>query len=364
MRFEQSNVVLTREIAGSQAWGADEIRARGEAMAQAARAIWIGPAEPYEGAEEADDDAVADSAPRQVLRRRFWNGFHAHMAQAHPEVPPFEPRQFKTIRLKSGVPHIGFELRHQLRPSEVAIDVYFWREASFPVWEKLQQEREDADAIIGDSWSFGRPENDGHARWMTVTLAADSDDEAAWPSLYGWLGQKLALLYSGLAPRLRDEMQEGSPQSVESQDITPTKLQQQQFWGALADEMSVCSTTLRPQKPLPQHWTVYAIGRAGFALVPFVNSREDRIGLDLIIGTAEAKAQFQALLSQREAIEAELGFALEWQELPHRRQSKIGCWRMDSPLDDAAKWSEYAGWLRERLVRMDEVFRPLVRALP
>lgn len=363
-RFAQSNIVLTREIGEAQAWDADAIRARGEAMAHAAKAIWAGPAEPYQAADDADDEAAVDGVPRQVLRRRFWNGFHAHMAQTHPEVPPFEPRQFKTIRLKSGVPHIGFELRHMLRPSEVAIDVYFWRTASFPVWERLQEDRAETDALIGDSWSFGRPDDDHQPRWMTVALAADSDDEDAWPSLYGWLGQKLALLYTGLAPLLRDEMREAAPQAAETQGASATKLQQQRFWGVVAEAMTERSTALRPQKPLPQHWTNYAIGRSGFALVPTVNSRDDRIGVELIIGTPNAKQQFQALLAQREAIDAALGFPVEWQELPDQVLSKIGCLREDSPPEDEARWDEYVAWMVNRLVRMDEVFRPLVRALP
>ena len=42
---------------------------------------------------------------------------------------------------------------------------------------------------------------------MTISREADSDDESDWPALYGWLGQKLSLLYQHVAPRLRAEMQ-------------------------------------------------------------------------------------------------------------------------------------------------------------
>lgn len=205
-RFAQSNVVMTRELGDASTWGEDTIRARGQAMAEAALALWTGPKQPYQSQDAAADEAEG-GAQRHELRRKFWNGLLAHVAATHPEVPAFEPRQYKTIRLRSGVTHIGFELRHQLRPSEVAIDVYYWREASFPVWERLQQDRTEIDTLIDDSWTFDRPQNDEHPRSMTITLAADSDDESAWPSLYGWLGQRLALLYAQVAPRLREEMQ-------------------------------------------------------------------------------------------------------------------------------------------------------------
>jgi uncharacterized protein with ParB-like and HNH nuclease domain len=209
-RFAQSNIVMTRELGAESTWSEVVIRSRGESMAEAAVSLWIGPKEPH--APEADErsDAFSGGLQRHEVRQRFWNGLLAHFGAAHPDVPSFEPRHYKSIRLKSGVPHIGFELRHQLRPGEVAVDVYFWREASFPVWERLQADHEEIDALIGDRWTFDRPQDDSHPRWMTVSLATDSDNEDSWPSMYGWLGQRLELLYAKLAPRLRDEMREES----------------------------------------------------------------------------------------------------------------------------------------------------------
>lgn len=204
-RFAQSNVVLTRELAEFDAWGEAQIKARGEQLAREAALIWTGPLEPFVAPQEEAGDELGE-APRYVLRRKFWTGFLDHMANAHPEVPAFDARQFKTIRLSSGVRHIGFELRHMLRPGEVAIDVYFWREASLPVWERLQANPTEINALIDDSWTFGRPADGSNPAWMVVSLTATSDDEAEWPTLYGWLGQKMALLYGHVAPRLRQEM--------------------------------------------------------------------------------------------------------------------------------------------------------------
>jgi uncharacterized protein with ParB-like and HNH nuclease domain len=370
-RFAESNIVLTRELAEATTWNASVIQARGETMAATAALLWPGPKEPHLAQDEPDDDDPEGGLHRHELRRKFWNGFLAHVKATHPEVPAFEPRQYKTIRLKSGVTHVGVELRHQLRPSEVAIDVYFWREAVFSVWEKLQLDKSAIDALVGDSWSFGRPNNDGHPRWMSVTLAADSDDESEWPTLFGWLGQKLAQVYALVLPYLRSEIGVSPSPTLDMDDEEPgedgpseTKRQQQRFWGVLAEAISGCSTTLRPQKPLPQHWTNYTIGRAGFFIVPTVNSRDDRIGVELVIGSANAKQQFHALQAQRDAIEAGLGFPVEWQELPHRNMSRIGCWRAASAPEDETRWPEYVEWMVERITRIEAVFRPLVRELP
>jgi|CXWL01.1.fsa_nt_gi hypothetical protein len=368
-RFKQSNIVLTRELGDVTTWGADVIRSRGKTMGDVAAALWIGPKEPHVAQVDVSEEADG-GLHRHELRRKFWNGLLHHLVDTHPEVPVFEARQSKSIRLRSPLTHVGLEVRHQLRPSEVAIDVYFWREAVFQVWEKLQVDKADINALIGDSWIFSRPVSDQLPRRMSVTLAADSDDESEWPTLFGWLSQKLAQVYGLVVPFLRAELGEGgtSPDSdnEDSAEDSPsaTRLQQQRFWGVLANAMSVRSTTLRSQKPLLQHWTAYAIGRSGFSIVPTVNSRDNKIGVELSIGSENAKQQFRALLVRRDSIDVALGFPVEWQELPDRKMSRVICLRDASPPDDESRWPEYVEWMVERILRMEEVFRPLVRALP
>lgn len=367
-RFLQSNIGLTREIGEASTWGADSIRARGEAMANIAKTLWIGPEEPHAARDDGND--ADNGVPRHDSRLRFWQGLAAHLAATHPELPSFDPRTQQTIRLRSTVMHIGVELRRQLRPSEIAIDIYFWREAVFPTWQSLQDEKAQIDGLIDDHWNFGRPVKDDQPRWMSVTLTPQSDDESEWPSLFGWLGQKLSQVYALVLPCVRDEIGVLSPGSDgegggnEDTGPTSTKLQQQRFWGVLAEAMSAASTVWRPQKPLPQHWTTYAVGRAGFSIVPTLNSRDDRIGVELAIASPEAKQQFQALLQQREAIEAALGFPVEWRELPDRIVSRVGCWLQPCPPDDESRWPEYVDWMVMRIIRMDEVFRPLLKTLP
>ena len=217
VRFAQSNIVLTRELADIPTWGEQLIRSRGEAMAKSATALWIGPKEPH-------------------------------------------------------------------------------------------QQRSETDASAG--------------------------------------GGSI------------------KPAGANGSEREPAKLRQQRFWGVLAKAISSRDTHLRPQKPLPQHWTTYAIGRSGFAIAVTLNSRGDRIGVELAMSSTTAKQQYKALLTKRAQIEAQLGFLPEWQELPNRLMSRVISLRDHSPLDEASRWPEYVEWIVERMLRMDEVFRPLVRALP
>lgn len=204
-RFADSNIVLTRDLAGIPTWDEDSIRARGEVLGKEAAKIWTGPEEPYVAAERIGSTPTAS---RHEMRLKFWSGLAAHLTQAHPEVPAFKVRPRRTLRLSSGIRYIGFDLRQMLRPGEVAIDVYFWRAASEPVWERLLADPTDINALIDDTWTFERIAHKGRqVPRMTISREADSDAESDWPALYGWLGQKLSLLYQHVAPRLRAEMQ-------------------------------------------------------------------------------------------------------------------------------------------------------------
>lgn len=202
--YLNSNIGITRELAGQSVWGEQQMKDRGQALAKEAAAIWTGPKVPYVQPKEkvAPDVAGEDGS---AFRLRFWNGLIDFLAQEHADLPTFDPRAAMTIRLQSGVRHIGFELRHLLRPAGVALDVYFWREASFPVWEMLKANPAEINELIGAEWVFGKAE-DGKLRWMSIKMPMSSSDEPEWSAAYAWFGDKLALLYNSVALRLREGM--------------------------------------------------------------------------------------------------------------------------------------------------------------
>jgi hypothetical protein len=206
-RYADSNIVITRELSYYNCWGELEIRARGSQLAQEATRIWIGPKEQVARPKPdiGDDD---DSPRRQELRQRFWSGLCDYLATEHPELPDFDPRPNLTIRIPSGIRHIGVDLRFGLKQNQVGVDVWFWREASLPVWEHIRGNQDVFNAIIDDVWFLEISEDTPRA-WMSVNQKADLRDESCWPDLYRWLGEKLSLLYTDIAPKLREEMNRG-----------------------------------------------------------------------------------------------------------------------------------------------------------
>lgn len=145
--------------------------------------------------------------------------------------------------------------------------------------------------------------------------------------------------------------------------MTPTKQRQLKFWTDWSAWLQAKGSMLRTQKPLPQHWTNIALGRAGIHLAATVNSRENRIGMEVYIDHANSKAMFKQLLDQSAAIEDELKVKLDWLELPDGHACRIIQVRPDSTLEDENQWPGYFAWLEHAGLRMSEVFRPRIKAL-
>lgn len=144
---------------------------------------------------------------------------------------------------------------------------------------------------------------------------------------------------------------------------TPTKQRQLKFWTGWQAWLQAKGSTLRTQKPLPQHWTNIALGRSGIHLAATVNSRESRVGMEVYIDHDNSKSMFKQLQAHQVEIDAALGAKLEWMELPDGHACRILQVRAESPLESEDQWPAYYAWLEQAALRMSDVFRPLVKEL-
>lgn len=149
---------------------------------------------------------------------------------------------------------------------------------------------------------------------------------------------------------------------IESDTLTETKAQQLRFWQTLHGDMANKST-LKPQKPYPQHWMNFSIGRTGFLLGALLNTREERIGVELYINHDEAKRIFKLLKQGEQQIAAELGFSPEWLELPNRSACRVVFYKYGCDPRDEARWHEYRRWMTEHLAKFEAAFRNRIRTL-
>ncbi len=154
-----------------------------------------------------------------------------------------------------------------------------------------------------------------------------------------------------------------SVRRAENAAMTETQQLQLEYWQAFRDYLESNNSSIKAQKPAAQHWTNYAVGRSGFNLSTTVNTLKHFIGIGLIIEGTEAKPHFHLLLRDRDVIEAEIGHALEWRELPNKISSRISLFNHSFDPTDRTTWLEQYAWLKENLEAFHRAFSHRVKAL-
>lgn len=150
---------------------------------------------------------------------------------------------------------------------------------------------------------------------------------------------------------------------IETEALTDTKQKQLAFWIAFRDRLQATGSKVRAQGPLPQHWLNVSIGRSGFVMLATLNSRVNRIGVELYINSDRAKDDFRALFGQQATIEQEFGNPLKWMEMPERKGSCIGYYREGiEPLKES-NWPEIIAWFDSTLQAFDSLFRQRIRQI-
>jgi hypothetical protein len=144
---------------------------------------------------------------------------------------------------------------------------------------------------------------------------------------------------------------------------------QSKFWTAFRAYVEAKGSTIRCQKPLPQHWMNHAIGRSGIHLTSIVstwnsetNSKGPEIRAEVYFDGPRAKQDFAALERQKESIDSALGFPVTWLNPEGKAMCRIYT-RRDADFMNEALWPEQFEWLRQRLEAMHKVFAPIVQSL-
>ena len=75
-----------------------------------------------------------------------------------------------------------------------------------------------------------------------------------------------------------------------------------------------------------------------------------------------SKAHFALLEREKEAIEGEIGAALEWAKLPDQELSRVNL-RRSADLTNEPDWPELVEWTAEALEKFDGAFRERVKSL-
>lgn len=152
--------------------------------------------------------------------------------------------------------------------------------------------------------------------------------------------------------------------AIDETELSEVRLMQREYWAGLHQALNRQQGPVGGnRKPQPQSWMTYPIGRSGFVVGASMVRPKKQIRADIYISNEDAKAYFYLLRDQKDAIEAELGFPLFWDELPDGRDTRISVSLEDVDPESRSDWPRQHDWLAARLNDLHRVFANRVRAL-
>lgn len=152
--------------------------------------------------------------------------------------------------------------------------------------------------------------------------------------------------------------------AIDDAELTGTRVVQRAYWSAFHPVLNRAAGPVSGnRKPQPQSWMDYPVGRSEFRLGAVMIRPKRAIRAELSISGDKAKVLFALLKENKRGIEEELGYSLDWEELPSRRDSRISMYLSDVDPEDETDWPRQHEWLAGRLNEMHRVFAPRVRSL-
>lgn len=148
-----------------------------------------------------------------------------------------------------------------------------------------------------------------------------------------------------------------------SGELTETKQLQLEYWTALSELLSSESKLIKPQKPLPQHWANYAIGKSNFTLIAVVNIRDKRLEVHLVIYGQDRIEYYNLLEQQRNQIEKEAMETFKWRELPSNKESHIQLEKLNIDPTNRSDWPNQHEWLKTNLELFHKIFSQRIKKL-
>jgi len=151
--------------------------------------------------------------------------------------------------------------------------------------------------------------------------------------------------------------------AIDDQELTGLKAMQKTYWERLNGILDLIRGSVRGNRtPRASHAMPFPVGRSRFHLAGVMLRQRDQVRAELYIKSSNAKAFFHLLRAQKPDIERELGYALEWEELPERQECRIAVYLAADP-DDVSDWPRQHQWLAERLNELHKTFSPRVAVL-
>ncbi len=150
-------------------------------------------------------------------------------------------------------------------------------------------------------------------------------------------------------------------QELEDSVNTPTRELRVKYWTHLAESFSKNGSKLKIRHRKPINWQDFALGRANTNMRISINVRDASLTAGVYL-YQNMKALYPVLWSQKDEIERDLGFSLDWREEPDTPTSIISVKKDMNPTDEA-DWPNQNLWFQSTLEKLAKVFGPRIQRI-
>ena len=152
--------------------------------------------------------------------------------------------------------------------------------------------------------------------------------------------------------------------SASTVDLTPAQSFNILYWQAMKDYFVKAGTFIKCQKPQPQAFMNFSLGRGNFLLGCVASYRDKFIRVELVFIGNQAKTYYSEIKGKYfQDVMEEFGEEIVWSENPGKKQSYVSLKR-DCDTTDESNWPEQHKWILEHLENFDKFFRPKIKLLP
>ncbi|MGF1570870.1 MAG: DUF4268 domain-containing protein [Nodosilinea sp.] len=173
--------------------------------------------------------------------------------------------------------------------------------------------------------------------------------------------EDLSALDSDADPDAEAEPPEVEPE-LEPEPLTELQQENLDFWSGLGERMDRLGGLVKPGAPTTAAAMGFAIARAGFRLNAIIDRDHHSLYTELLLSGADAHAHFYLLAEEREAIAAEIGLPLIWDDAgPHT--CVVASTLSKADLANRERWPDYQAWFCDGLERFYEAFFDRIKYL-
>jgi hypothetical protein len=354
--LRESNVSLNRYFNDLDQWDPDEIARRGKKLAAQIVGFWPRPAGGTYVPPFGNTGRAISAEQRRKACVEFWRSLIQEpvLKEAFVRLPPAWEKRSLHFRL----PTRGVALAVKLHPKKRTIDVFLrlFRSEHKERFDLLFEQKPDVEKEMGSTlrWSTSSERNSSHV--VLSRQGVNPFDDTARDELTEWIAQKLIQLKEVATERL-------SLEEDDKKGLSDRRKTQLEYWQGVNAFLAEHDGDVRARKPRPQPWMNFGMGVAHFHMHAAMHVEEKWIRAAVTCHATKAKANFSKLLAMRSEIEAEIGEELEWEEMPSRKESRIGLWQRGTDPFDRSDWPRQHQWVVEKLELLRDVFASRMRHL-